>query len=397
MNKLAGRILIIVLVTIALAEVAFRLYTTTSERNGTPMVGKVALLPYRPAGELVLEKLEQANQGGYFVLDDQLGWTLGRNARSSRKDHPYVSNAQGIRAAPGRIYSRVPPDGKMRIVTVGDSFTHGDLVSNDQTWQYFLEKLDPNLEVINLGVPAYGTDQAFMRWRRDGRKFESHVVILGIWPEDIARNLNMIRFYLVPTSNFLSKPRFILKGSLLEIVNPLSFQQISTALSEPQSSDVLAHEYWYVSSETVDKPYYISRLARVVASFYRAYQRKRIRERLYSGQYQEGMNITVAIAEQFSREVSHDGAVPIILLIPARGMLEQRISAREYVLAQRLRKRNIDFIDLDEPFRRAAEKHGIKELYRRGHHSPLGNRIIAEALAGSMDRLADKINLGRGQ
>jgi hypothetical protein len=43
-----------------------------------------------------------------------------------------------------------------------------------------MEKIDGNLQFLNFGTPGSGTDQAFLRWRRDGRHFKSDVVLLGI-------------------------------------------------------------------------------------------------------------------------------------------------------------------------------------------------------------------------
>ena len=52
-----------------------------------------------------------------------------------------------------------------------------------------------DVEFLNLGVPAFGTDQAYLRWKRDGSKFKSQIVILGIWPDDVNRNLSITSYH----------------------------------------------------------------------------------------------------------------------------------------------------------------------------------------------------------
>ena len=56
-------------------------------------------------------------------------------------------------------------------------------VNNGETWQDYLEQMRDDVEFLNLGLPGGGTDQAFLRWKQDGIQFKSHIVILGIWPE----------------------------------------------------------------------------------------------------------------------------------------------------------------------------------------------------------------------
>ena len=50
-----------------------------------------------------------------------------------------------------------------KILTVGDSFTFGDQVNNDQTWQSCLNKNQNKLELLNGGVGGYGSLQALKR------------------------------------------------------------------------------------------------------------------------------------------------------------------------------------------------------------------------------------------
>jgi hypothetical protein len=63
-----------------LCEVAVRVLTTTNPDNGMAMIGRYALVPYRPAAEVVRASL--ARPGSYLVRDAELGWTVRPHGRS---------------------------------------------------------------------------------------------------------------------------------------------------------------------------------------------------------------------------------------------------------------------------------------------------------------------------
>ncbi len=67
------------------------------------------------------------------------------------------------------------------------------------------------LQVVNLGVQAYGTDQALLALRRGLAEFDTRVVVYPFICDHIARNANSDRRILRPTRRFLgTKPRFAL-------------------------------------------------------------------------------------------------------------------------------------------------------------------------------------------
>jgi len=70
--------------------------------------------------------------------------------------------------------------------TVGDSFTFGDEVEDEESWPAQLEKI-LNKRVLNAGVGAYGVDQAFLRAEVLLDKYDPDVVILSLISDDINR------------------------------------------------------------------------------------------------------------------------------------------------------------------------------------------------------------------
>lgn len=66
-----------------------------------------------------------------------------------------------------------------RALAVGDSFTFGDQVNNNETWPSCLERV-AEIEVANAGVFGYGSAQAVRRATFEARKHKFDLVILGI-------------------------------------------------------------------------------------------------------------------------------------------------------------------------------------------------------------------------
>jgi lysophospholipase L1-like esterase len=106
------------------------------------------------------------------------------------------SNAEGVRA--DRDYGE-RPDSVTRFLILGDSFTAGDQVSLAETFPGVLQALlDPvagpgRMEVINAGVPGYGTYHAATYLRLRGARFQPDVVVLAMTPNDWGENLNPLR------------------------------------------------------------------------------------------------------------------------------------------------------------------------------------------------------------
>ncbi len=117
----------------------------------------------------------------YYRVDDELGYTIGRNKRAGG----YISNSAGVRSE--EEYTLVPKDGILRIACFGDSFVHCDEEKNEDTWEYYLEKSVGNLEVLNFGVGGYGLVQSYLRYLKDGLRFCPDIIFsnyVSLGPRD---------------------------------------------------------------------------------------------------------------------------------------------------------------------------------------------------------------------
>jgi len=126
---------------------------------------------------------------GIGAFEAELGWSVRPNAVSA--DGKARTNSIGARGT--REYALAKPAGVTRLVCVGDSYTWGDEVADADTFEAQLEDACRDVECINLGVAAYGTDQALLRWKRVGERLQPDVLVVGLLLENIGRNVNRYR------------------------------------------------------------------------------------------------------------------------------------------------------------------------------------------------------------
>jgi len=205
----------------------------------------------------------------------------------------------------------------------GDSFSESAGVSNENAWHTLLaERL--NCRVVEYGVGAYGTDQAYMRFLMNTND-QSKRVILVLSPENILRNVNQHRsmLYFSPEHYFAFKPRFVIGANGLEQITlpDVPEHKIKHFFSEP--SNYLKHEYFLPKgpsgSLTMQKPYVIT----LIKSLLVHYRFKAIRANKlhYEDFYKEdhdsnGLRVTTGIAEAFYRKAIERERTPLIVIIP---------------------------------------------------------------------------------
>jgi hypothetical protein len=367
-------------VCMLLVEIGLRI-ATTPVGNGLSRINRIVLLPYRPEPDAAAAVSAPAIEGGYIVDDPELGWCIAPNAGSGVRR----SNADAARGGPPSGYSRQVPPGMVRVLTFGDSFTHCDDVSDEHTWQAQLQQLRPDVEAVNFGVPAFGTDQAFLRWRRESARLESTVSLLCIWPEDLCRNLGVERFYLTPTGVSLAKPRFVFADGRLELIGQpcMTPEQRRAAVADPLRVDLLRSDHWMRAEEVEWRVWYHVRTLRLLASALTMWARCGERMAMYRGTDPVAIDLTLAICRQFAAEAAARGTRPVVVLIPMRDLLGEFPGGERCMpLVRELTAAGIETWDLSPAFALAPE---LDELNAsRQHMSPRGNRCIAELLAARL-------------
>ena len=156
--------------------------------------------------------------------------TRGQCVQPNISDYYYYknkivnTNSRGIRGKMEYDYEKKP--GQTRVLILGDSYTFGLEVSDNETYPYYLQQLLPQSEIMNFGVSGYGHDQMLIYLQEEGVKYHPDIVILGFHESNGERNLLDI-FYK-------PKPRFLLSNGRLVLLNsPVQNKE-----------DVLIGEFW---------------------------------------------------------------------------------------------------------------------------------------------------------
>lgn len=113
------------------------------------------------------------------------------------------------------------PSGVYRVLVLGDSYMAGLQVEDDETFSSVLEsrlnleELSHRVEVINFGVPSFGTDQEFLALREYGMRLAPDLVILAFYAQNDVRNNYAV---LESSGNEHAKPFFDIEdGNLVEL------------------------------------------------------------------------------------------------------------------------------------------------------------------------------------
>ncbi|MBI3315975.1 MAG: SGNH/GDSL hydrolase family protein [Candidatus Omnitrophica bacterium] len=344
--------------------------------DGNFFVHSFKLYPYRVPLEKWNESIHQylLSENSYLKYDPFLGWSPRPNSRS--EDGLYSYNSDAIRTpASGSVISKIPDPGVLRIAIFGDSFTHGDDVSFEDTWGFFLEndlkKAGINAEVLNFGAGGYGMDQSFVRWRKTGHLYDPQIVIFGLQLENMNRNVSVSRaFYYSDTGIPFLKPRFILEQGALKLVNvpSPSPDEIIGIIRKFDAWEYSKYEYWYDKDRYQDHLFLRSKFL----SFFYSLINEKFKKSLARKEDPEVLSL--AIISKFKAEVESEGKIFCIVFLPARTDLT----------APNVRfLRKIDeaatMIDTRVTFLKEADKLGAQALIPR-HYSARGNEIVAEAL-----------------
>lgn len=163
---------------VELAVIAFLIAGIFNKQNrilGTVSVAPIAKdsLVFRPSGRLKNFYELNPNDKGEVYVPSWLGYTPDITVNSDTLNERFE-------------YSIEKPSDTFRIITLGDSWTYGMLVSTKDNYSEVLEDLLNNelqcsnirkFEVINLGVPSYDIEYEVERFKVRGQKYQPDLVL----------------------------------------------------------------------------------------------------------------------------------------------------------------------------------------------------------------------------
>jgi hypothetical protein len=360
--------------------------------------------------------------------DPLLGWRLvaGRTTEFSNPEYAITEsfNSRGVR---GPEYSLAKPPGEYRIVILGDSFTEGYTVEFEELFSEFLkrqlsEQTGWQIEVINLGVGGYSTDQELLLYQTEGRQYHPDLTILMFYDNDPwfnrqARYGPWRRGY---------KPLFRLEGGVLHLTNtpvpppdppktPRPADAASTSekpLSGRLKGALAEHSQLYrwirnrikntasiynlaVALDLADPPDTTEETSIRVPKEFGVYQR------VYAPEIRAAWELTEALLAKLKQEVNADGSKLLVFHVPAQasvhlekweqmkrnyGLTEDgwSIERVSWELGEILSRLDIEFIDSIERMRRSAKALASRgeRLYFEadGHWNTNGHQLVGEML-----------------
>jgi len=156
-----------------------------------------------------------------YTPDRELGWSLRPNAEgwnTSEGDAYIRINSQGMRDEERSIPK---PPGTLRIAVLGDSVTEARQVPLEETFCFRLERQlkhcsemqGRDVQVLNFGVPGYGTAQELLMLQGRVRKYKPDLVLLNFdFDTDLLANHRLLD-YTKPGG----RPYFVEKGGSLAL------------------------------------------------------------------------------------------------------------------------------------------------------------------------------------
>ncbi len=173
----------------------------------------------------------------FDMYDASKGWIPKPNLRDVKTidNKTLNTNSRGLRGK--RDFPYTKNKDKVRILILGDSFTFGDEVSDDETYSAHLQAMLPHTEIINMGVHGYGRDQMLILLKEEGIKYQPDIVILGFLALDMSRNILKFRDF--------AKPLFVLGRGELKL----------TGTPVPRPEEILQWDWTRPGSWTYFRPY----------------------------------------------------------------------------------------------------------------------------------------------
>jgi len=340
-----------------------------------------------PGREAFLSDLRKQYDAPHF--DENAGWV-----------NPTAAvNPDGSRISPDN-----PAAGAPCLSMYGGSFVFGSEVSDEHSWGNQIAKR-LHCRVLNHGVPAYGTDQAYLRFLHNGAD-QSPRVMLSILSENVMSNVNQNRSYLLTVAHFGPlKPIFYLDARdelRLEPVPRLGVHSYDEFVRNPRL--VLKHDYFVPGLNPYAKPRvgfpYSVNLPGALAT-------KRLADSLIStfvgrppwwedfadpSHPSRAFTVTQAIVDRFVEDARRRGQRPIISFLPQARDFPRRLQTGKWIYSELYARCQFSGHECFDVGTALIAKLGESELqsvqgicryfcpaaYLGGHYNAKGNALLAD-------------------
>jgi hypothetical protein len=260
---------------------------------------------------------------------------------------------------------------------LGDSFTYGIGVADDETFSARLEALDPRLEVLNTGVNGYGTAQELLLLRDQGLALRPDVVVVVFFWNDLGNN------YKQPFS------RFVLKDGALVWPDPMAIDKQKLA-AVPKRREWLRYSYLYrfASDRLKIVGFRLKLLLHIPLE---------TTDFVADADREAAWQLTGALVREIRDQAATVGARTLVVVMPDQVQVETGaavlgLAPADYQVQERMRALTeplgIPFVDMIPALREAFARTGEPLYFAKDRHlRPPAHAIVARVLKGELDRL----------
>jgi len=375
--------------------------------------------------EASLRILGYKYSGSTYIADPLLGWSLRPGASAWEADEGVAwseINSHGFRDRERTVNK---PRGVYRVAVLGDSGTEARQVDMDKTYTALTEKElnrrrccgEGEVEVLNFGVPGYGTCQELLLLRERVWKFSPDMIVLQVFTgNDIFNNhraLNVSTPDLAPyfllkdgkltlDDSFRQSPAFNptrikLKGLAADIVNSSVLLQMVYKLRRmgAQREEMARMNATKVSAAPNALPpeyqRYLAFLPPTIPSMVEAWQ------------------VTDALISEFGKEVRSHHTPLLIMLTPTKHQTyidpkkeeeyraKYNIESLEYAddrIEQQARANGIPVLRMTKPMKEEMKRTGeylagfANTAPNEGHLNERGHALVARELVQAICAIA---------
>jgi len=316
---------------------------------------------------------------GFLIYDSQFGWQMAPNWKGRHRhydfDVHYTTNFSGLRGPWPE-----PTPGRPRYAFLGDSFTFGLGVNDDETFVQRLSKAEPFNVYLNAGVAGYSTDQEYLYLKQRILEWRLNGVALVVY---LANDLldNTLQF---PLQAEMGKPLFVLESQKLRLTNvpvpvrPKPPEEHHRTLGTMILGEAAAREQsasWRSQWQLAQRLGVEARPSDETLA--------RIPDRLSSA-----VDLFLSVTQEMRRVCEQNQVTLKLILMPGRSYVElpDSVSAgfqdymRQTILA-RQSSMGVPVLDLATALREQYRQNG-KRLFHpnEGHLTALGHEVVSQLL-----------------
>ena len=405
--------LLIACVTLALCEGALRLCVQPTNLGYGLLFGQVLppltlVLPadsdtqsnrriWHVRGVRNPKNITKSDLQGSLREDESLGYTY---IESTVSVHGWWHSNNIGASTPIDTMPRVPK-GKTRVFVFGESFARGSRIPQTEAWSSILERANPKVEMVNMGVDGFGMGQSLLRYQSIRNKFDGNVVMFLFVPDaDLWRDVNTMRSLGEGWWAYDILPRYVINGDGIEAVRgpyPIGTDIYKHDVPTPTQTvrDHLRKYDRFYFPALFESPPVIGRLVlyKVFAKAAGEALKQHVFNTLRWDMDSEGMAVERRIFREAAAMAKEKGERFVLVVLPdpdlvdrlqqTSGPKEEATWNRRLAIFQADGLATIDLL----PDMRSLTHEDLDRGFDKSHYGPRANRALAGFLGKKLDAL----------